>query len=511
MADRQWEIDALNQAKAALEQDRGNLSSSRDALATQVETLSRERDDAARQAADVLQPMLRAAEQENELLLLQLHQVQEELEHYFLKSQDLQNQAAEAEVRWQRMFRRNPDYIDFETLEATPGDQPNALQWRVTNLGAAGRTLAELEFGTVVEHDFAGFVLARQPGTTGPLLRWPACVAKHDELTVLPLGNKQQAPLRLEILLDLSTSDWNLVQLLTRLLDDALADPAALRLPAELAVDALRGGLGRLASVLAKFPATVRFDRVSLKREQANPDYEHLWLQFENLSFGAQRWPAFEFRLSCANVRPGQFGGHPKLEFPEATGQAPFEAWFAESYDDYGAKLELRFSMPESMDLGVWQRLSEQDRVFMASLIKRLPAILAGLQASGVQIRRAWNDWMTMALGMQRVLAVRTAPPPKAPAPVPVESVAQATPPAPVPVASAKPETAVVASTLASPTPPPVAQTVAPAPAKPVAKAASRRGKSPKAAAAVPVQPAVEAPTAPEPKALRARRPSKAK
>jgi hypothetical protein len=169
--------------------------------------------------------------------------------------------------------------------------------------------------------------------------------------------------------------------------------------------------LGKLDAILESFPSTLRYDRVGLKREQVNPDYEHLWLRFVNLSFGGKRCPEFEFRLSCAEVRPNHFGSHPKLEFPEESSQAPFEGWFIEAHDDFGAKLELRFALPEpSMDLAVWQRVSKNDRDFLAALIKHLPAILMNLKDAGVKLKRPWEDWIKMAGEMQRVVRLRAAP-----------------------------------------------------------------------------------------------------
>ena len=195
---------------------------------------------------------------------------------------------------------------------------------------------------------------------------------------------------------------------------------AALRTGVKLTVDvqpeAQRNGFSKPGKVVGGFPAVLRYDNLSLKREQVNPDYEHLWLRFENLAFNGKRWPEFEFRLSCAEVRPNQFGSFPKLEFPEESSQSPFEGWFIEAYDNFGAKLELRFALPDSMDLAVWQRVSENDRAFLAGLIKSLPAILVDLKSAGVQLKRPWEDWVKMVQEIQRVAALRTAPP-SSPAP----------------------------------------------------------------------------------------------
>ena len=241
-----------------------------------------------------------------------------------------------------------------------------------------GRSLPELEFETTVTDGVASIALGGQ---------------------TLP---------------DLGTRDWDLLQALIPLLDRTLATPAALQLPEGFNPQELQDGLAQLGTVIQQLPPTLRLDQVKLQREQVNPDYEHLWLHFENLTFNGKRWPEFEFRLSCANVRPKHFGMYPKLEFPQHTGQAPFEAWFEEAYDDFGAKLELRFALPDAMDLAVWQRLSESDHAFIFALISRLPTLFDRLQSTGTNLKRPWADWLAMAQEVQRILLLRTAPQPQA-------------------------------------------------------------------------------------------------
>ncbi|MFA7241073.1 MAG: hypothetical protein WC091_13270 [Sulfuricellaceae bacterium] len=394
--DSKMQIDALTKNNTTLSGEKTTLAARRDALEKETAALK------------PLTSKLKDAEQENELLLMQLHQVQEELEHYFLQHQETQKQLKTADERWQRMQMRNPDYFDYDSIELLPveGSQANETTWRIKNLTTVGRNLPELEFRTVVEQDIAGFIFTRQSGTAGPLSRWPANA--KNELLIIPFGTRANIQQRAENLFDLATSDWVLLQTLSRVLTNSLTTPAKLKPPVGFKPEALSKALGKLESVIERFPPTLRYDRASLKREQINPDYEHLWLRIENLAFGGKRWPEFEFRLSCANLRPNQFGTHPKLEFPEETSQAPFEAWFVESYDDFGAKLELRFILPEAMDMAIWQRLVENDKAFLAALTKRLPAILNTLRHSGVTLRRNWDDWLRVALAIQRLIVLRT-------------------------------------------------------------------------------------------------------
>lgn len=368
------------------------------------------------------QHQLKEQQKEGELLLLQLHQVQEELEHYFLQHQDAQQRLATAEQRWLRMLERTPDYCDYESLEVLPTATAGQTHWRIKNLNASGRSLPMIEFKSLLHDGIAGYLIEPASGTTGLLRRWPGVAADQPTVTVLPASISSSVDIVMtDTLRQIATTDWKLLQTLTHLLGKALADPQSIKAPKDFDPQAVRAGLGNLALALHIFPATLRFDDVRLKREQVNPDYEHLWIELTNLSLGNQSWPAFEFRLSCANVRPKHFGGYPKLEFPQTVGQVPFESWFEETYDDFGSKLELRFALPEAMDIGVWQRLSDSDHGFLQALVQQLPAILGSLQSAGTRLKRPWVDWQMLATELQRILTVRCAalqapvetPPPK--------------------------------------------------------------------------------------------------
>ena len=151
----------------------------------------------------------------------------------------------------------------------------------------------------------------------------------------------------------------------------------------------------QLITEIRKLPQLLRFERVKLKREIRNPDYEHLWLEFYDLEFGNQRKPKLEFRLGAAMIQPGSFSRFPKLEFPLVDGvHKPFASWFAESYDDHGGKFELRFSLDkQAFDVQNWLKLSSDDRLLLQSLILALPSSIASLVKDQVAIGRPWAQW----------------------------------------------------------------------------------------------------------------------
>jgi hypothetical protein len=354
------------------------------------------------------------AQQESELVLIQLHQVQGELEHYFLQDQATGRLNQQLTERWQRMLKRNPDYVDCHGVEVLRVDMDkHRVSWRLSELNAGGRSFPELRFDTVIEQGMAGFLLTRGDKTEGAcsLLRWPLCYASQSE-ALIGLEPANCAPGTAAALLhELSTSDLTLMQALCRLLIAELNYASAAVGLALLDVQErsrLVDALSNLLLTLTQAPRALRFDNLTLKRAQVNPDYEHLWLRLENLSLGEERWPEFEFRISCANVRPNKFGAYPKLEFPAAPVSQPLNSWFIESCDDFGEKLELRFALPESMDMNIWQALSLHDHAVLKSLIASIPAMLALIEQGGSKLARPWADWQDLATNVQQVLGART-------------------------------------------------------------------------------------------------------
>ncbi len=438
-AEAKGKTEALAQ-RDALAKEKSALTARRDALEKDVAVRTQARDEQAKLANERL-AKLKESTEEGELLLLQLYKVQQELENYVLQHEEGQKQLETAEARWQRMLKRNHNYCDYEGLEllSVQGEGATQTRWKLKNLETTGCSLPVFEFETILDQGVAGFVFSRPAGSSSPLLRWPGAPASQTELTLIPVATPEFARERTEALRDLALSDFDLLKTLARLLLSTLENPAALKAPAEFNADQLKTGLGRFIDLIEKHAkASLRYDHIGLKREHIDPNYESLWLSLGNAAYRDQRWPAFEFRLSCANVRPGQFGLHPKFEFAEQTGPAQLEGWFAEAHDAFGPKLELRFALPNSIDVGVWQRVSENDRKLFVALLSRLPSMLAALKATGVQLQRPWDDWTKMLKDMQRIVASRLAPP-KSITPPP----AQAPGPAPLPAIAAAIETPV--------------------------------------------------------------------
>ena len=351
--------------------------------------------------------------QENELLLLQLHQVQEELEHYFLQYQDRENTIKQMEGRWQRMLERSPDYFDYDSLNVNithNGKHKHVSDWTLKNINAAGRTIDAFGFSFEVSKHHTAICFTKLVDGMACFTKWPASLADQSVFKMTFNNNGSAAQQDVDVLQALGTSDWRFLGVLAHWLKTTLSNTESANLPRDLPLDALRFGVNQFILLSSQLNSALRYDHVSLKREQTNPDYEHLWLKLANVVFEDQHASDFEFRLSCANVRPNAFGGYPKLEFPQEATQPYFDSWFEESYDDFGAKLELRFALPDAMDTGIWGKLSAHDQALVVQIIEQLPIILRELVQSGASMKRSLNDWLRMAQSIEDIFAMRVLP-----------------------------------------------------------------------------------------------------
>ena len=336
-----------------------------------------------------LEAQLKDATEEGELILLQLHQVQEELEHYFLKFKDAENRHEMLSHRWRQMLNRYPDHVDYEWVGVQPSQDGQSLRWHVRGLESAGVSREELIFETFMEAGVLGVRFrqtpegvsseervhageVQQPLPAHCLTRWPQVAAHLQSVECIPAGQGEAKILRAGVLRALSASDWALVKLIPKLVIQALHErPPEAADGKPLDVGQIQAAADRLQQALHRLPHTLRYDGLTLKNHQTNPDYEHLWMVFENLAFGERRWPSFELRLGASNIQGSKFSQHPKIEIPLIGGQTkPFEGWFEESVDDFGGKWELRFDLKKQiLDAGVWNGLSVDEQTLIKALL----------------------------------------------------------------------------------------------------------------------------------------------
>jgi len=179
-------------------------------------------------------------------------------------------------------------------------------------------------------------------------------------------------------------------------------------LPAALRTGSM-AGFDRFLGVIAIFPASLRYDRITLEKENCSEDCERLQIAIENMSYGEFQCPSFEFRLSCAGLQASDFGSHPRLEFP-ADMRTVLKSWLDCSDAPNDPRLELRFALPDAMDLDVWRKLSQEDAGLILMLVQHLPLMLDELHCRDSVLTSSWDKWLSLSGDVEKILRLRTAP-----------------------------------------------------------------------------------------------------
>ena len=375
----------------------------------ELENLSKQNADLAQQVEQYktgVQVQFKEAQDENELLLLQLHQVQEELEHYFIESQRLQRENESYLGRWQRLEDRQPNYLDFESIAPSSVDAVSEnprIEWSVKDILVGGILYPEFKFATFMEDGLSGVELLMNDAD-----KKSALVRIVPRALLRPQAVKAISEFR-----NMSALDWRQILVAIGCVEMFFKDPirhaAAQKLPEGFDLVFWRQMSAPLLADVRSLPAVFRFNQTKLKRELIHPDYEHLWLEIYDATFGERHWPKLEIRLGAANIQPGAFSRYPKIEMPRIDGKtAPFASWFEESFDDFGGKLELRFDLNKQLfDLGVWIKLSNEDQRILLSMIGVLPLVLKALEQDKTAIARPWDSWTGLVSGLINVMRKR--------------------------------------------------------------------------------------------------------
>lgn len=367
-----------------------------------------------KQKVAALENQLKDVNEENELLLEQLHLVQEELERYYLNLKQaeadklqVQETVTALEKRLARVFARHPDYWDCEQLAVVPLAAENGAElahWTFKGLETAGRYIPELQIKTILRNGKAGILILRDGEGDAPLERWPASFAKEKELPCIvaeggPLSGSNLA------LSSLSPADWEILKKVTIFLATRLENARAGDLPPGIDNRRLMRGLAEFALALKNWPALMRFKQVEISPVTNIPNYSALSIKLKGVDIGGESFDQLSFRLASVDTEPGQFGQNPRLEFPESCREV-LKTWFAETSDDRGPRLELRFAKPNAFDVNVWRRLNAHDQSLVAGLLSIMPVQLAALeQTADASPGRPAGDWQEVSTWMTRTLA----------------------------------------------------------------------------------------------------------
>lgn len=347
---------------------------------------------------------LQDSREEADLLLRQLHKVQEELEFYYLEYRAEKKRADTIESKWEKMLNKYPYYIDCDNIICQNSSDNQGLFWSLENIEIFNRSIDFLQLETLLWQDKIIFRFVEKQDKDLPLLVWNPNSKdnqNNNEFIVCPLIVN-------DAIQQLATTDIILLKNLSVLFFQQLQnnkDGIIVSNPnINLFINMFRQIPDFLDNVL---PKTLRFDELYIKDYEELGEYENLTFHLTNISFANKLYKNFEFRLACANIQDNQFGTDPKLEFPEEFGKIILENWFAESEDNYGSKLELRFAIPNAMDINVWDKLSQNDKNFIYNLVNLLPnriTQLSKINTNEKMFSRSFDDWINLANTIKNIL-----------------------------------------------------------------------------------------------------------
>ena len=415
-ADAQRKLEAETKANAALQNDKAALTQDKQSLSQEITALqaslaaeAKAKAQAAEQLAHEIS-LRKQADEEGVLLLTQLHEVQEELERYYLDNKDLQASLRQASARFGRIVSRQPDGIDWETVHIQPlmvGDKP-ALRCTAVDVAVTGKEWKTLDF-FAFEHDGVlsfSFERGEDASGAGPLTRWPRAAAALPALAVRVGEDAYDEP-NLNTLKEFSTSDWDMLRGLPRLVSQGLQSAPGSWPVEQPFVAEWQNAAQATPSAINELQVALRYDAFKIQGATNLPGYENLQIQLSHLDLGEKRFENFEFRFACNLGTQGEFGLNARLEFFKLNGAPVFENWTPNYRDGQRERLDLVFVFPSTLNLNEFSALSTYDRALVLLLADLLPSLLTDASPNGLALNRPLADWTALAQKLRSFVRAR--------------------------------------------------------------------------------------------------------
>jgi hypothetical protein len=337
--------------------------------------------------------------EENRELLVQLHQSQEIIERLLEKTDINQKQ----QRRIESFIKNNPNYWECESISISVVDN-ETLSWIVTQTYINNLYIPTLRFDTKVRGGIGTMTIYRS-GSCSPLVKWPSAFKLSNELPLVA----SQGPVMQHgnaIISELGSSDWLMFCELVRKVLRSVKNTELTKL-ASFNKDVFINGFSVLDHVLNGWPALLRYDHVFISNHTNLDNYQSIFIVLKNVRLGNKAWPELEYKLASANGINEGFGQNPRLEFYESSAHA-FHSWFAESDDDRGKRLELRFAMPYAMDTNVWSLLHDEDKLLLTALVISLPIQLDEVISASTLQSEDCTRWKIVSESLKQILIRNT-------------------------------------------------------------------------------------------------------
>jgi hypothetical protein len=374
-------------------------------LIEQAHKLTRASLSAAPSAIETLRTQIISFESEMSMIMAELYATQEALEQQILRQKKMELHAITASQRIDNLVAKLPGHWEAETIEKIESEDSKSttVSWRLTNVYIGGEHLTDIEFSTVMENSRVHLIIKRhQRAITGDKAASKGVTTyaqTENEIIIAPESGSPYDGLN-AVISRLSTSDWSLVlALLGKLSAYVTAHTAST--PALYRRIDFQDGIRRLKDSVNMWPTTFRFDTASVAECPPRAHYRGLSIKISNIEVGDLVWPKVSFILATVDEQSADFGSNPRLEFPKPPAKQGLESWYAETTDEQGTRLELRFAGIRNMDLQVWTRLSGNDQILIAGLISSMSRILSDCALNVFKTAENKAAWIRLAEAMR--------------------------------------------------------------------------------------------------------------
>ena len=334
--------------------------------------------------------------QDNALLILQLRKTNAQLELYFKRCQELKIKNNILVRQLDKFGGANSHYIDCEKIVI---EQKCAvtkkISWSITDLFAFGECWGLYKFETDLNSDSISFYL--QGG--GGLIADSSASAEK-----VTFAKKIILPYYVEQVEMLEAEDFLAIETITAIVLKHIKSKKII-IEEETKTTKLMSMANDCLKLMSK--NKLIYKDVNLVQIVIREGYEHICFRINRVIFNNYRFKHFVFRLGCGNIRKDSFGTDPKLEFPFSNGFQTLESWYVESEDEFGQKLELRFSTPYALDTDVWNSLSDHDKLFIEALINEIPKLI---EKTSSELEWDFMDktkWSNLSIEMLKILSIR--------------------------------------------------------------------------------------------------------
>jgi hypothetical protein len=344
--------------------------------------------------------------QENDILLDELHKTQELLEHKGKELKVAQERLVSVQSRLQRVLSDHPNYWEMGQILVLPHAQAitrDGSDWLISDVVVDSCFVSSLYYTVDLTTPTPSVIIHRfrngEPANT-----WVDWKSIPHHIKTISVGEKPSPLLsrlsRFGKLL--TTTEWRIASSIPALTLNILTDRLALMRELSVNVEYHRAGIRKLDAAMATWPLILRYDNCELVNTSETPSYSSITLKLYNASINRKIIDELIYTFSTSDARGTPFGSHPRLEFNESCIQV-FEKWFPETIDSRGARMEVRFAHPGDMDIAVWDRMVDSDKLIVVALIADLSEQIKGVESNNSHFNNKRDRWCEIATSVKNI------------------------------------------------------------------------------------------------------------